>query len=186
MAIIAGLVAGHAPANTRLAIHWNDMGAPDGFAKPWTALFIPVALCAGLSLVFALLGRLLAPMPDLIHGVLLFMVVYEAMIAAPIFGVDIPQNLSPLMAVVGLFYILMGNDMPKLRPVAHRPQTLPEINRTIASKRFGSRFWIVAGVAILVAALLPLEPAARHILTKVAAWFAILPPLLYSISWRQN
>src|SRR5437870_5790542 len=115
MALFAVIVASYAPANARLAFHWSTAGMADGFANPWKAMFTPVVLCAVFSLLFALLGRLLKPLPELIDGTLLFMIVYQLMIAAPVFGINIPQGLSPLLAVIGLVYIMMGNEMPKWR-----------------------------------------------------------------------
>jgi uncharacterized membrane protein len=187
LAVFAALSALHAPAAMHLAVHWNNAGAPDAFAGPWEALFIPVALCAALIPVLVLLARLLEPDRQLVGFILVLMIVWEAMIAAPTFGVVIPESISPIMAVAGLFWILLGNSSPKSRPVRNKPQRRSEIDRLIASRRFGSRFAIVAGIVMLIGGLLPLDPATRHVVSKIAIWaIAILPPLFYSILWRQN
>ena len=183
LAILAGV---HAPAGMRLAFHWNDNGLADGFAGAWAALLIPVGLCAALTLVFVALSRLLGPLSELIHGMLVMMIVYEGMIAAPVFGIAVPPTISPILAVCGLFWILMGNRMPKSRPVLRKPQTIPDMNRAIATSRFSSRFWVVGGIIILAAALIPLEPAIRHIVTKTVLWVTLLVPLIYSVLWRQD
>jgi hypothetical protein len=182
MAVFAAIVASYAPAGTRLAFHWSTAGKADGFANPWKAMFTPVVLCAVFSLLFALLGRLLKPLPELIDGTLLFMIVYELMIAAQVFGITIPQGLSPLLAVIGLVYIMMGNDMPKWRSFIRPPVTLDQINYSVGISRFRSRLWIISGLVFIVCGLLPLDPAVRTIVTRSALWSAILVPVIYSWS----
>lgn len=180
MALFAAIVANYAPADARLAFHWNTAGMPDGFANPWKALFTPVLLCAVFSSLFALLGRLLTPMPELIAGTLLFMIVYQAMIAAPVFGITIPAGVSPLLTVIGVVYIMGGNDMPKWRPFICPPVTLDQINYTVTTQRFRSRLWTISGLVFVICGLIPLDPTVRAIVTKTALWSAILVPVVYS------
>jgi uncharacterized membrane protein len=185
LALVAALPADQAQTGMRLAIHWNDFGKPDTFAAAWTALLLPLALCTGLTLVLATLYRSLPPMPLLVYNMLVLAVVYQAMIVAPVFGIAFPYSLSPLMAICGLFYILFGNSLPKTPLVIRAPQTLLDADRLIAGRRFAARFWILAGVVILVAALAPIDPAARGIANRMAVVLAILPPFLHSLVWRR-
>jgi ABC-type polysaccharide/polyol phosphate export permease len=193
LAFIGTMAAIHAPVGMPIVVYWSE-GVPIHVTPAPEAFFIPVALAAGLALVFALFGRIFrrcehaaATGPGLLPFMLALMAAYELMVVAPVFGVILPSWLSPTIAICGLFYIATGNAMPKQRPaLIRRPETPRDINHLVATRRFGSRFWIIAGVALVVAALLPVEPAARHIVYKVAIWVAILPPLLYSWFWRER
>lgn len=185
LALVGAVAALHTPAGMPIVVYWSE-GVPIHVTPAPAAFFIPVALAAALALIVALIYRFLTPMPELLLFMLTLMAVYEIIVVAPVFGVTLPDWFSPTMAVVGLFWIAMGNSMPKSRPLVRPPQTPRDINYLVATRRFGSRFWIIAGVALVVAALLPVDPAVRHIIYKAAIWFAILPPLLYSLFWRER
>ena len=52
---IAVWIAGIVPDGTRLPIHWDSAGNPNGFAGKWTALLMPAGITAAVSLLFYLL-----------------------------------------------------------------------------------------------------------------------------------
>jgi uncharacterized membrane protein len=199
LAGIAAIARSRLPANTRLPVHWGASGAANGFADAPVALFMPVVLCAGISVTMAVLPHL-EPLQNRLDGskglfrtswaaLLALCAVLEAQVAAPAFGVILPVSL-PLVAT-GLLLIVLGNALPKSRPgffVGIRtPWTLSDPDNWVATHRLGARTMIAGGAIIVAAALLPIAPATRETCVVAALIVAVVPPVVYSFAyWRRG
>jgi uncharacterized membrane protein len=199
MAAIAQLASVRLPAGTRLPVHWNVDGQADRFADAGTALFLPVALVVGMSLVFAVIPRL-EPLQHRLEGsrplyvtawtgLLCVMAVVQAMVAAPAFGLTLPPQLP--MVGAGGFLLLLGNALPKSRPgffVGIRtPWTIIDTDNWIATHRLGGRVMMLAGAIVIAAALLPLASVVRAMLVIAAIGAAVAVPTGYSWwHWRRT
>jgi uncharacterized membrane protein len=187
------------PAGTMLPIHWSAAGTADHFAEAATALFVPVAVSAAISLVFAVLPyiepmqvrmRDSAPLLETAWvGLLVTMTLVEITVAAPAFGLVLPATM-PLFGA-GALLVVIGNALPKSRPgffVGIRtPWALLDTDNWIATHRLGSRTMMAAGVVIALAAGLSLDAGVRAILVKAAIAGAVVPPIVYSWwRWRRR
>ena len=83
----------------------------------------------------------------------------------------------------------IGNVLPKSRPgffVGIRtPWTLTDTDNWIATHRLGGKLMMGAGVAIVVASLLPIPPETTAIVVLVAVAIGAGVPLVYSW-WYRN
>lgn len=199
LAAIATIALALLPEGTRLPVHWNLAGEADRHAGAAFALFAPVAMCAGLSLVFAVLPRI-EPLQNRMEGsaalyrvtwiaLLAVMVMVQLLVAAPAFGWTIPMTL-PFVAV-GLLLIVIGNVLPKSRPgffVGIRtPWALLDTDNWIATHRLGAWTMMAGGAALLLVGLLPLTPAARGALVVGALLVSTVPPVFYSwLLWHRR
>ena len=124
MAAFAFYAAAQVPPGTELPVHWNAAGEANGTLPALKALLFPVAAVIGSTVLFSLIPRL-EPLQERLEGsadvlrttwvgLLFIMVMIQAAVAAPAFGVKIPVAL-PVLAV-GLFFVVIGNVLPKSRP----------------------------------------------------------------------
>lgn len=192
MAAFAVYSAGLVPPGTELPVHWNAAGEVNGTLPALKALLFPVVavlVCAGL---FALIPRL-EPLQDQLEGsadvlrttwigLLCLMVLVQAAVAAPAFGLKMPVAL-PVLAV-GLFFLLIGNVLPKSRPGffigIRTPWAILDTDNWIATHRLGGKLMMLAGIIIALSALLPLDRDLRIIAMGGSLAIAIVPPLVYS------
>ena len=192
LAGVATLAQARLPAHTRLPMHWGVSGVADRFADAPVALFLPVALCAGVSMLMAVLphieplqhklDRSAALFETAWAGVLAMFAVVEAQVAAPAFGVTLPATL-PLVAM-GILLIVIGDALPKSRPgyfVGIRtPWTLSDPDNWIATHRLGARTMMAGGAVIVAAALLPVPAQIRAACVVGALTLAVVPPVVFS------
>jgi uncharacterized membrane protein len=187
------------PAGTQLPIHWNVTGEPDRFAAAPYALFLPAVLSAAVSALMAVLPHIepmqqqLAQSAGLFStawaGLLAFMLLLGVLLSAPAFGLVLSSTL--LLVGTGLLLVVIGNALPKSRPgffVGIRtPWTLSDPDNWVATHRFGAWTMIAAGVALVVAAMLPLPPTTRGAVVTLAILVAVVPPILFSfLYWRRS
>lgn len=192
LVMIAATALQRLPAGTSLPVHWNAAGQANGFAAADHALFMPVVLAAVISLIMAILPRI-EPMQQRLGqsaplyrtawaGLLGMMILTEAVVAAPAFGLWLPATLH--LAAGGVLLIVIGNALPKSRPgffVGIRtPWTLTDPDNWIATHRLGARTMILGGVMILAAAVLPIHADTRQLWVIAGIMVAVVPPLIYS------
>ena len=199
LGIVALAAYARLPTGAQLPVHWNAAGEADRFASASYALAIPVVLCAGLSSIFSVLPRI-EPLQDHMQGsasllratwfgVLGMMLLLEAVVAAPAFGIVLPAILP--LAGAGALLIVVGNVLPKSRPgffVGIRtPWTVIDPENWIATHRLGAWTSIGGGVGIVLAAVLPLTGDVRAAAVFAALAFAVLPPVVYSfLFWHRR
>lgn len=192
MAAFAFYAAAQVPAGTELPVHWDAAGEVNGTLPALKALLFPVTAVLGFAVFFSLIPRL-EPLQDHLEGsaevlraawigLLMIMVLIEGAVAAPAFGVKMPVAL-PLFGV-GLFFMVLGNVLPKSRPgffVGIRtPWAILDTDNWIATQRLGGKLMMFAGLAIASSALLPL-PRDGHIVVMLGSVaIMVVPPLVYS------
>ncbi len=188
----AFFTAGRLPDGTMLPIHWNAAGEPDDFAPALYALLIPAGMVAFITALFSLIPRL-EPLQDKLEGSapvlraswigMLFLSVLIAMtIGLPAYGISMPIN--TILVGVGVLFVVLGNALPKSRPgffVGIRtPWAIIDTDNWIATHRLGGRLFMLAGLAILVAGIIPLQAEATAIVLIAAVAAASLVPFVYS------
>ncbi len=199
LAAIATIALALLPEGAQLPIHWNLAGEADRFADARIGLFMPVVMCAALSLVLAVLPRI-EPLQNRMEGsaalyracwigVLGIMTMVELLVAAPAFGWTVPMTL-PLVGV-GLLLIFVGNVLPKSRPSffvgIRTPWALLDTDNWIATHRLGAWTTMAGGAALLLAGLLPMSPTTRGALVVSAILVSTIPPVFYSwLLWHRR
>ena len=192
MAAFAFYAAAQVPPGTELPVHWNAAGEVNGTLPALKALLFPVAAVIGSMVLFSLIPRL-EPLQERLEGsadvlrttwvgLLFIMVMIQAAVGAPAFGVKMPVAL-PVLAI-GLFFVVIGNVLPKSRPgffVGIRtPWAILDTDNWIATHRLGGKLMMLAGIAIILSALLPLPREARIATMAGSVALAVIPPFVYS------
>ncbi|HSQ97074.1 MAG TPA: SdpI family protein, partial [Croceibacterium sp.] len=90
-----------------------------------------------------------------------------------------------------LFFIVIGNVLPKSRPgffVGIRtPWAILDTDNWIATHRLGGKLMMLAGAAIALSSLLPLPRDLRILTMGVSIAIMVIPPLAYSWwLWHQK
>jgi uncharacterized membrane protein len=192
MAAFAFYVAARVPPGTELPVHWDAAGEVNGTLPALNALLVPVVAILVCTAIFALIPRL-EPLQDRLDGsadvlrtvwagLLFIMIIIEAAVAAPALGIQTAFPLPNLGA--GLFFILIGNVLPKSRPgffVGIRtPWAILDTDNWIATHRLGGKLMMVGGAAITLSALLSLPRDLRIFTMGASISLMIVPPLVYS------
>lgn len=192
---VAAVALARLPAGTRLPTHWNGAGQADGFASAPVALLLPVALTAGVSVLFWLVPRLeplqhkLAQSRALLDtawgGMLAIMTFVELLVAAPAWGVRLPPALS--LVGLGLLLVVIGNALPKSRPGffigIRTPWSIVDADNWVATHRLGAWTFIAGGIGVTAAGLLPMSATTRQAIVIASVTGAALLPVLWSW-WR--
>lgn len=191
MAVFAFVTADRLPAGTMLPTHWNAAGEADGFSPALEALLFPAGMVLVLSALFAFIPRL-EPLQDKLEssapvlratwiGILFLFALIELAIGLPAYGIDVPVNI--IMLGVGALLIVLGNALPKSRPgffVGIRtPWAILDTDNWVATHRLGGKLMLLAGVAIILGALL-LPPEWQIAVTIGSVLIAAFVPFLYS------
>lgn len=194
MAGFAFWVASGLPAGAELPTHWNATGQVDDTQPALQALLFPAGMTLLLGAVFAVVPAL-EPLQEKLQAsapvlrvawisVLALMVGTQLMIAGPALGWNL--GVSFLFVLVGLMFIALGNVMPKSRPgffVGIRtPWTITDTDNWVATHRLGGKLFMLAGLIVVIAALLPLPDPVRLTVLLVATLGAAAASIVYS--WR--
>ncbi len=192
MVVFAFVTAARLPADAVLPTHWNARGEPDAFSPALWALLFPALLAAGTSLGFALIPRI-EPLQEKLEGsapllraswigIMLLFLIIQGTIGLPAYGIEVPVN--AIMIGVGLMLVMLGNALPKSRPgffVGIRtPWAILDADNWIATHRLGGKLMMLAGLAIIVASVMPLSAEAIGIVVLVSVFSAALIPFVYS------
>jgi uncharacterized membrane protein len=192
MAVFAYYAAGQVAPGTELPVHWNAAGEVNGTLPALKALLFPVWAVLGCAAFFALIPRI-EPLQNGLDGsaevlraawlgLLFIMVMVQVAAAAPALGLKMPVIL-PLLGI-GLFFIVMGNVLPKSRPgffVGIRtPWAILDTDNWIATNRLGGKLMMLAGLAMALSALLPFNRDLRIMTIGASLGLMIVPPCVYS------
>ena len=188
------------PEGIRLPTHWGINGEPDAFADKWTALMLPPAIVAAVSLLFYFLPSLEPRREGLERSqglylwgwVALLMVgaVIEVALLSVGLGWGIPVN-HLIIGAVGVMLVLIGNQLGKSRSMyligLRTPWTLASEEVWIKTHRLSGKLMVLGGLAMIVAALLPLPSGLLATVAIVVIAVAAGVPILYSfIAWRRE
>jgi len=192
MAGFAAYTAGQVPPGTQLPVHWNAAGEVDGTMPALQALLFPVIAVLVCAALFSAIPRL-EPLQERLEGsaevlrtawvgLLFIMVTIQIAVATPALGLRVPVALPNLG--VGLFFIVIGNVLPKSRPgffVGIRtPWAILDTDNWIATHRLGGKLMMLAGAAIALSAVFPLPRDARIFTMGGSIALMVIPPLVYS------
>jgi uncharacterized membrane protein len=199
MAGFAFYVAGWVPPDTQLPVHWNAAGEVNGTLPALKALLFPVWAVLGCTAMFSVIPRL-EPLQDHLEGsaevlrtawigLLFIMVIIQIAVAMPALGLELPVALPNFG--VGLFFIVIGNVLPKSRPgffVGIRtPWAILDTDNWIATHRLGGKLMMLGGAAIALSAVLSLPRDARIFSMGGSVALMVVPPLVYSWwLWRRK
>lgn len=199
--VASGLIVGSwLPADVQLPIHWGIGGEPDGFAGKWTALLLPALITAGVSILFWFLPSLEPRREGLARSqglylwgwaaVLLLGGAMEVAVVSVALGWGIPVN-HLIVGILGLVLVMIGNQLGKSRSMymigLRTPWTLASEEVWIRTHRLAGKLMVLAGAAMVAAALLPLPSGLLATVAAAAIALAAGVPILYSfLLWRRE
>lgn len=190
MAGFACITLQQLPPGATLSVHWNAAGEVDRTAPAALALAMPVGVTALVTLLFAIIP-FMEPLQQRMEkseslyraawiGLLAVMAMVEVAIALPAYGLN-DLGILPVLAV-GLFFVLLGNVLPKSRPSfflgIRTPWTLSDPENWIATHRFGGRMMMLGGFMIMATPVLPVPVRLGWMLAAIAVM--VIPPVIYS------
>jgi len=196
--LVAFVVGSGLPGDMQLPTHWGLDGKPDSFSGKWTALLMPPAIAAGVSLLFILLPAIEPRRKGLERseglyvagwaGVLLISALIELAVVAAARG----WNLSAatlILGGVGALFVLLGNQLSKSRSTytvgIRTPWTLASEEVWIKTHRLGGKLFVAGGLVMLIAALADVPASlVGTVVISVTAVVAIIPVAYSYWVWR--
>jgi immunity protein, SdpI family len=189
-------VWGRLPA--RVATHWNAQGQVNGWGSRGFAAWLMPIVMAAIALVLPALPRIdprrenfakFRPTYDLVVNAVITMlaVMHVAVLGAALGWPVSMERLTPLM--VGGLFLVLGNVMPRARPNwwfgIRTPWTMSNDRVWERTHRLGGYLFVVAGVLLLVMAIIPSGPVVPMLVTVCVVVSVI--PLVYSyFAWKQE
>src|SRR3569833_224951 len=111
--------------DARVAIHFDSLGRPNGFAAPSRALMLIPLVALALWGVFAVIPRIDPRGANIARSgkaygaiwiaVIVVLAIVQGSLIARAFGVELPAH-RLAMALLGVSFIVIGNVMGKIRP----------------------------------------------------------------------
>lgn len=183
----------------RVPTHWGLSGQPDAWGPKSAMVFGIPGFLTGLVALIVLLSRpaldfrFAARMDPRVRRLvlslttLLFVAIHGFVLFSLLYG-NQARTSSLLWIPIGLFFLLLGNYLPRLEPnqwVGIRiPPTLEDRRVWKSTHRFAAPLFMGAGLVQLLAALLP--PAAGNWLGMGAIAIAALPPIFHAYRLRNR
>ena len=200
IAAVGFVAATMLPDDIQLPTHWGLNGEADAFSDKWTALLMPAGITGALSVLFYFLPSLEPRREGLERSqglylwgwiaILVVGAVIELSLLSIAFGWGIPVN-QLIFGSVGLMLVIIGNQLAKSRSMyligLRTPWTLASEEVWIKTHRLCGKLMVLGGLAIVLAALLPLPSGL--LVTVMIAVLAISAgvPILYSfVAWRRE
>ncbi len=199
MAFGASWAYAHLPTNTPIPIHFSADGTANGWGSPITLFLLPGIAAITWMLLWALpridprgsnIVRSPAAYGTVWFSLIVLLALVEAILMSAAFGVDYqPGTLFPFLTA-GLL-IVVGNVMGKMRwntTVGIRtPWALVDERVWDKTQRFGGRMMVVAGLVVLVAALVPTLRPHMGVVVIASVLLAVAASFLQSyLYWRNN
>ena len=199
MLVSARIVGAMLPDGALLPVHWAVDGKPNGFAGKWTALCLPPLFTLLLTLVAVAVNRVepmqasLAKSRGLIKivwiGLVGLMCVIQLMVVGAALHWIVPMG-SVLVGALGLFFMLLGNQLGKSRRMylvgIRTPWTLANEDVWIATHRLGGKLLVLAGLVWAICAVAGwLNPLTLPILIAVMIAASIVPIVYSYLLWRK-
>ena len=199
MAVFAFVTAAHLPPGAELPTHWNAVGKVDATSPALRALLLPVGLVLFVAAIMALIPRL-EPMQDRLDasapvlqaswiGLLLLMVLIQATIGLPAWGLALP--VKTVFVGSGLLLLIIGNALPKSRPGffvgVRTPWAIMDTDNWIATHRLAGKLMMLAGASVVLVGILPFRAETTAIVMIAAVLASAVVPVIYSWwLWRQK
>lgn len=192
--VLALLIGWGLADDVKIPTHWNIRGEVDGWTGKWNGIF----LFPGINLVLLLL---LVTMPrysvryrsaserfkKLLPDISIIMVLFFALIH--LFSLlqaagKIPLDFKPVLMLVGLLFIFLGNLLPKVPSNfflgIRTPWTLSSELNWRKTHRLGGVCFVLAGFLMIIIPLLTGDKILANTLTFSAMMVLVLFPVLYS------
>jgi uncharacterized membrane protein len=200
LAAVAFAVGTSLPEGVQLPTHWGWDGKADKFSDKWTALLMPVAIAAGVSLLFVLLPAIEPRRKGMERsqglyfagwaGVLLLACLIELAVVAAARGWKISAT-TLILAGVGALFVLLGNQMSKTRSTytigIRTPWTLASEEVWMKTHRLGAKLFVAGGLVMLIAALADIPASLLNdVVLGVAAVTAAIPVAYSYLLWRRE
>jgi uncharacterized membrane protein len=200
MLVVALAVGSTLPADLPLPTHWGLDGQADAYSDKWTALMLPPAITAGISLLFYFLPALEPRRQGLERSQGLYLWGWVALLlmggvlelALVSLALRWPVHAYHLIvAGLGVMLALIGNQLGKSRSMyligLRTPWTLASEDVWIRTHRLAGKLMVGAGAVLLGAAILPLPsgPLSTVMLAAIAVSAGV--PIVYSfLLWRRE
>ena len=199
--IAAALAVGAAtPADMQLPTHWGADGRPDEYSDKWSALLMPIAIVAGVSMLLYFIPAMEPRQKGLERsqglylaswaGMLLIGCMIELAVVSEAIGWGI-EGSSFILAGVGALFVLIGNQLGKSRSMfligIRTPWTLSSEEVWIKTHRLAGKLMVAGGLLLVLAAFLPLDPGVVAAIFVTVMVVAVGVPLVYSfVLWRRE
>lgn len=179
--------------------HWNIYGQVDRTTgRLWAVLMLP-AIATGIWLLMLVLPRIdprraayatfAGTYQLIVNAVVLFLAFVQVALLGVALGwpIGIPQVLG---AGMGLLFMVLGNEMGRLKPNwfagIRTPWTLSDPENWRRTHRFGGKVFFVAGLLIAVSSLLLPSSASSFVILAGALGTAVLTVGYSYLLWRQS
>ena len=200
MTAVSLLIGAGLPADLQLPVHWDLSGTPDSWAGKWQALLLPAGMTAGVSLLFYFLpllepreGNFTRSRGLYLWGwlaLLLLGAAIQLVVISTALDWGLPTN-RLIVGALGLIFLIIGNQLGKSRSMymigVRTPWTLASEEVWIKTHRLAGKLMMLAGLAAVVAALLPLPSGLLATIVLVSILGAAGIPTVYSfLLWRRE
>jgi uncharacterized membrane protein len=179
--------------------HWNMYGQVDGTTGRLGAVLMLPAIATGVWLLMLVLPQIdphraaYASFAGTYQLILNTVVLFLALVQVALLGVAIgwPIGMPQVLGVgVGLLFMVLGNEMGRLKPNwfagIRTPWTLSDPENWRRTHRFGGKVFFVAGLLIALSSLL-LPSAMNAFVILAGALSAAVLSIGYSyMFWRQH
>lgn len=200
LAAVAWWVGSRLPAGMALPTHFGIDGQPDGYSGKWTALFLPVAMAGGVSLLLWFLPALEPRLSNLERSAGLYYWSWAALLlmsaaiefvivsAALHWGLRVEHIVA---GAIGAMFVLIGNQLGKSRSMylvgIRTPWTLASEEVWIRTHRLGGKLMVAGGLLMIVAALLPIPSGLLGAISGASVAVMVCVPIVYSyLLWRRE
>ena len=181
----------------RLITHWNAAGEPDGTMGKLSAILIIPGFIFLMHLFCLFMTHLDAK--NAAQSPKALAVAYWAMPVTALFSggmllggtlVDQLQVLSYVNFLLGAFFLIAGNYMPKFRPNGslgiRLPWTLKSEDNWRKTHRFGSRIFLIGGAVMMAGTFLGNQLQAAILLTVLAFMLITTGVYSYKLSKKEQ
>lgn len=185
------------PADVQLPVHWGPSGEADRYGSKLEALALLPAIMLGVSVLFAVLPRLLPRRENLASsaraylaawiGALLLMGGIHTVSVLNAVGGDLPMA-RIVFAGVGLLFLVLGNYLPKTRANwavgVRTPWTLEDERTWRRTHRLAGRLFAGVGLVLLAGAFTLPMAALFPVMIAGVAVVSVVPPVYSWWVWR--
>lgn len=146
-------------------MHWGINGEVDGWESKTRAVFFMPCFCAAMQL-FLLVMTSIDPRKKAIHRKPMMVVIWLIPVLSLVMNVAVylialgfkVNMVEIILILLGVFFVLIGNYMPKLKKnytVGIKvPWTLNSEENWIRTHRFGGKVYVVTGIVCIISGLL--------------------------------
>jgi uncharacterized membrane protein len=200
LAAVAWGVGSRLPPDLLLPTHFGIGGEPDRFSGKWAALLLPAAMAGGVSLLLWFLPALEPRLANLERSAGLYywswaaLLLLSAAIELVVVSVALHWGLRVehiVAGAMGAMFVLIGNQLGKSRSMflvgIRTPWTLASEEVWIRTHRLGGKLMVGGGLAMIVAALLPIPSGLLAALCGACLAVMVGVPVVYSyLLWRRE